>query len=436
MKKLSKAAILAAAAAAAIAPASAKTLTGQHIDSVIDNTRVITMGGAGTDTPDEDTRNRILTFYYDQFRHSQDPDAPYFLFMSKDSNMLMGIGGTLRMRAYYDWGGAMPTPAFVPIQIPIPADPLNTRHLGTTPAGTCLFFRMVGRARRIGDYQVYIEANFNGYDTRDFRLKKAYGIIGDFTVGYASSTFSDPAAVPPTVDAGGPNNKMDHTTVLLRYMPQLTKDIFAAVSVESPDTEIGADGTDTKARSSYIPDFSAMLQYSWAPMQHVRASAVVRSLPYRDMTAQQNRNTTGWGVQLSSVSNPCDAVTAYLTANYGAGYAGMGGDLLADAYDLIPDPEKAGTLYAPRSFGWNIGLQYNFRHNLFMSVSVAQTRFLPSKAISPDEYKYGLMGIVNVFWNPLPRFQMGAEFDYARRQNFSGAHRYARRLGLMAQISF
>lgn len=416
--------------------ASTKTLTEQHIDSLVNSTRVINLSGLYSDIPDEATRNRIEEFYYDQFRHSQNPDAPYFLFMSKDSMMLMGIGGTVRMRAYYDWDGAMPTPAFLPIQIPMPVDPLNEKHLGTTPAGTCLFFRMLGHAHRIGEYQLYIEANFNGYNARDFHLKKAYGIVGDFTIGYASSTFSDPAAVPPTVDAGGPNNKMDHTTVLVRYMPQLTRNVLFAASIENPDTEIGADGSLTKIRASFMPDFATMIQYSWSRLQHVRLSAVVRSLPYRDMQSQRNYNATGWGVQLSAITTPCYAITTYLTANYGAGYAGMGGDLLVGAYDLITNPDRPGKLYAPRSLGWNIGLQYNLRHNLFITLSAAQTRFRPSHDINPDEYKYGLMGTINVFWNPLPRIQVAAEFNYAKRQNFSGAHRYARRLGLMAQITF
>ena len=93
-------------------------------------------------------------------------------------------------------------------------------------------------------------------------------------------------------------------------------------------------------------------------------------------------------------------------------------------------------MYAPRSFGWNVGVQYNIRHNLFVSVMGSQTRFLPSQEVSPDEYKYGLMGAVNVFWNPIPRVQLGAEFDLGERMNFSGAHRYARRFGLMGQLTF
>lgn len=415
----------------------ARSLVEDHIDSVVSNSRVLVLGDdQRSGAPDIETQKRILTFYYDQFRHSQDPDAPYFLFMSKDSNMLMGIGGTVRMRAWYDWHGDMPTSAFIPFQIPVVNNPANDKHLGTTPAGTCLYFRVLGRARHIGDYQLYIEANFNGYNGRDFHLKKAYAILGDFTVGYATSTFCDPAAVPPTVDSGGPNNKMDRTSVLVRYMHDFTKSVTAAVSVEADDTQIDGDGVLTEARQTYLPDVAAMVQYSWAPTQHVRLSGIVRSLPYRDLKTMHNYNKTGWGIQLSSVNHPCDVLTTYITANVGKGYAGMGGDLLNGAYDLIADPEVPGLLYAPKAFGWNFGIQYNIRHNLFISANVSQDRFLPSKTVSPDNYKYGLLGAVNIFWNPIPRIQIGAEFDIARRVNFSGASRNATRAGLMAQVSF
>ena len=106
------------------------------------------------------------------------------------------------------------------------------------------------------------------------------------------------------------------------------------------------------------------------------------------------------------------------------------------SYDLVGDPELPGKLYAPASFGWCLGVQYNFLPNLFMSVAASQTRYLPSKAVSPDEYKYGMFGVGNIFWNLTPRMQMGAEIDLGVRRNFSGAHRWAHRFGIMAQFSF
>ena len=93
-------------------------------------------------------------------------------------------------------------------------------------------------------------------------------------------------------------------------------------------------------------------------------------------------------------------------------------------------------MYAPAAFGWNLGLQYNFKPNLFVSTSFSQTRFLPSKTVAPSEYKYGLLGDVNVFWNLTERIQVGAEFDFGMRKNFSGEHRWAKRIGAVAQFSF
>lgn len=417
----------------------AQSLVDQQTDSAVSAHRVLIMdgGGAHLERPvSAEVRDKIIEFYYDQFRNAQDPSAPYFMFMSKEANLMMGIGGVIRMRGWYDWAGAVPSNGFSPILIPMTPDPANRKHLGTTPAGTCIYFRIMGDNKILGHYQAYIEANFNGYQGRDFHLKKAYFTTRDFTIGYASSTFSDPAAVPSTVDAAGPTNKLDHTTVLVRYMPRLAKHWLAAVSVEAPDKSINADATNTAACSDYMPDFDAFVQYDWGRSEHVRLAGVLRSLPYRNLLTEKNHNPMGWGVQISSINHPCAPLTTYLTFNYGAGYAGMGGDLLAGAYDLLGDPAAPGHMYAPRSFGWCVGVQYNFRPNLFMTLIGSQTRLLPKDGISPDEYKYGMLGTVNVFWNPLPAVQIGAQLDLGKRQNFSREHRYGRRIGLMAQFSF
>lgn len=209
------AAVIASAAitvsASAVTPAAA-TMPDSMVNLKSESTKVIYIDGR----PESEAQRRadidsiqkvVSMFYYDQFRHFQDPDAPYFLFMSKDNNLAMGIGGAVRMRAYYDWGGAVPTSSFAPFTIPIPANPASMKRFATTPAGTYLFFRVIGRNKLMGNYQLYIECDFTGYQSRDFRLKRAYATVHDFTFGYAASTFSDPSALPPVVDAAGVNNK-------------------------------------------------------------------------------------------------------------------------------------------------------------------------------------------------------------------------------------
>lgn len=421
--------------------AQSKNAVDDHIQQVIKSNKIVHIDGlpsdkAIADHDNDSVRNVIIAFYYDQFRHSQDPDAPYFLFMSKDAGLTMGLGGTVRMRGYYDWGGAIPASGFAPYLIPMTPDPTNMKAFGTTPAGTCLFFRVIGQYKELANYQLYIEANFNGYNSRDFHLKKAYAIINDWTVGYATSTFSDPAATPPTVDSQGPSNKISPTSVLVRWMPTVKNRWVFAVSAETPSTSIAADQSLTRQLTSWLPDWAAFVQYQWAHGQHIRLSGILRTLSYRDMVTNRNYNPAGWGIQLSSMAHPCYAVTTYANISYGHGEASLGGDLQIGKYDLVADPTMNGRLYAPASLGWCAGVQYNFTPALFMSLSASMSHYMPKHKASPDEYKNGLYTDINIFWNPTPRIQFGAEFDLGRRMNVSGEKKWARRIGAMCQFSF
>ena len=90
----------------------------------------------------KDSVEKMLNmFYVNQFRHFQDPRAPYFMFMSKSNNLAMGIGGVVRIRGYYDWNGSIPISGFSPYFIQIPKDPTSMRRLAATPRGTGLFLQ-------------------------------------------------------------------------------------------------------------------------------------------------------------------------------------------------------------------------------------------------------------------------------------------------------
>ncbi len=406
------------------------------MDSLMNDHKII-FYGQGDDPQADSIRTLVEHFYYDQFRNFQDPAAPYFLFMSRDANLAMGIGGMVRMRGYFDWGGSVNQPAFSPYFIPVTKDPLTKNRLGTTPAGTALFFRVIGRNKRLGDYQVYIEANFNGYGGRDFHLKKAYATINDWTIGYAASTFGDGAAVPPTVDSNGPTMKMDGTNVLVRYMHTFKKSgIVVAASLETPSMSIQDEGSDVAARSQYIPNIAAMVQYEWAKDEHVRLSAITRFLPYRDMLTGKNHTPVGYGVQFSTVFRPISPLKVYATFNTGKSYSNFGGDFLLGKYDLVVDPKTPGRLRTTPGFGYFVGLQYNFTPQLFVSTTFGQGRYLPTPDPEGTDYKYGLYSATNIFWNVTPRIQFGAEFNIGKRQDFDGSHGWARRVGALAQFSF
>lgn len=432
--------LICAFTAVAVSAQTSRNMVDRQADATIASHKLVYIDG----TPDSlqraadlDSMRLVLgKFYYDQFRHVQSPEAPYFLFMSKEASLTLGIGGGVRMRAYYDWHGSPNAAGFSPILLPMTPDPSSRRSFSTTPSGTYLFLRMIGNNSVLGEYQLYIEADFSGYQGRDFKLKKAYAMVRDFTVGYAASTFSDPAAQPSMVDAAGPNSKISTTSVLVRYMPQISEHWVAAVSAETPSTASDVDGVNNAACRDYMPDFAAFGQFQWGRGQHIRLSGIVRTLPYTNLVARRNRSVVGWGLQLSSVAHLSSRITSYATFNYGHGHASMTGDLQAGSYDLIPTDPKSGTMYAPRSWGWCTALQYNFRPNLYATLIGSQTRFDPTHPVAPTTYKTGLLGAVNLFWLITPRLTVATEFLVGQRRDMSGLRHTSYRADAMCMFSF
>lgn len=424
---------LAALGVSASSPSSRQEMT----DSLVADHHIMVIGGEDRETLKRDSiRSMIENFYYDQFKNYQDPAAPYFLFMSHDANMAMGVGGVVRMRAYYDPGNSMPGAAFTPYNVPMGDMPLNRNHFGTTPSGTSLFLRVLGRNTKVGSYQLYIQAKFNGYEGRDFKLSKAYATLNDWTVGYATSTFSDGSAIAPTVDANGSTMSMDFSALLVRWMHTFKKSgITVAASVETPQQAIQTD-ENVASRSNTFPNLAAMVQYEWASEQHVRLSAITRVLPYRDLVNGTNHSPMGFGLQLSAVGNPVAPLTLYAIGNIGRSYSNVGGDFLMGQYDLVENLDAPGRLRTVPSWSYFLGASYHFSHKLMASVTFGQARNMTSAPREADGYKYGLYGAANVFYYFTPRISVGAEANFGRRQNFDGNHAWARRIGAMCQFSF
>ncbi|MDE7160860.1 MAG: hypothetical protein K2O24_08485 [Muribaculaceae bacterium] len=409
-------------------------------DQLVSNTKVIFVNsGAGVQVTNDSVMGLIGRFYYDQFRHAQDPAAPYFMFMSKDATMAMGIGGVIRMRGWFDWNGTVPANGFSPSAIPVPKDPATPRRMASTPAGTGLFFTILGRNTPIGNYMGYFEANFDGYNHIDFKLKKAYFTINDWTAGYATSTFADPAAQTPTIDGSGPNGKADRTNVLVRYLKTFSKDRWSVGgSLEFPSSGVTDEAEYTAKGTDWLPDLAALGQYQWdGGLSHVRLSGLMRFIPYRDLLTSTNHTVVGWGLQVSSKIKLLPPLTFYAAANIGRGHGSYTGDMGGSNVDLIADPDHPGQLYTPTIFGISTGLKYNFKPNLYSCLALSRLGFYaPKGGVPDDQYRYGLYGALNLFWDITPRFQVGAEYLIGERMNFSGEHASANRIDAFFQLSF
>ncbi len=395
--------------------------------------------GEGTiDEAKMDSVRKLLDlFYYDQYRHYQDPRAPYFMFLSKNGKFSMGVGGVVRLRGYYDWNGSIPANGFAPYLIPIPKDPTSMRRLSATPAGTGLFFTILGNNTKLGSYMGYFQADFSGYQNRGFKIKKAYITVGDWTAGLATSTFEDTAAEPQTIDGAGANGVNSHTGVLVRYMHTFKGKWTIGAGLEFPESSIAADGVYTKACSDYIPDLAAFGQYQWNDgSSHIRLSGLMRTLSYRDLTEEKNHNIIGWAAQLSTVVKVLPQMNVYGIASVGQGHESYTTDLAVGNFDLISDPHTKGKLYAPTAVGYVLGAQYYFKPNLFSNLCLSEQRYYPKENPGDGQYKYGLYGALNLFWDITPRFEVGIEYLAGKRMDFNGANGSANRVIGMLMLSF
>lgn len=403
----------------------------------VDNTHIIYPFGEGERPTNEAARDLISIFYENQYRHSQDPLAPYFTFMSRDAKMAMGIGGVIRMRGWYDFNGSIDANGFSPYLIPVPRQDDQKRAIGATPAGTAIFFTILGRDTQIGNYMGYIEANFDGFNHTNLKLKKAYLTINDFTAGYTSSTFSDPAAEPYTIDGSGPNGKMSKTNVLVRYLKTFSQRFSFSGSVEFPSSNISADGIYTKKLKDFSPDLVLMTQYQWDnSLSHVRLAGLFRTVPYRNLVTATNHYKLGWGVQLSAVAKIANPLTLYGITSVGQGHGSYCGDLSIDGNDLLATPGHNGDMYAPTAYSIIAGVKYSFLENLFMSLALSELRSFTKSGSPADTYKYGLYGAANLVWQITPRLQVGGEYLIGKRMNIDGSHGNANRIDAFFQVSF
>lgn len=424
-----------------LAPDSAVRLYPEEAmrNEIVKGTKVIFMNGEdGTRANRDSVESMIVKFYANQFRNSQDPEAPYFTFMSRDANLAMGIGGVIKVRGYFDWNGSIPNASFNTYLINMPKTPENWRQLGASVAGTTLFFNIMGRHTPVGDYQGYIEGGFNGYGNSGFKLKKAWFQLRDFTVGLATTTFSDPAAQPDLLDGAGANGKIDKSNVLVRYFHTFRGGKWSvAGSLEFPNSQPDVDDVNTKKCNDYVPDVAALGQYQWnRGMSHVRIAALLRTMSYRDLVTNRSHNTTGWGVMLGTTVRAARFLQFFGQTSLGQGISSYTGDLSIGNYDLMADATDPGRLYTPTTFSATVGVKAFWMDRLSSTFAVATLRNFAKDSTHDESYKYGQYLAVNLIYNFTSRLQLGMEYLAGKRMNFNGDHANANRLQAVFTASF
>ncbi|MDE5641945.1 MAG: porin [Muribaculaceae bacterium] len=426
MKKLSLLMLL--GAMAAIPDAGA--VTPHYSDTLLIPQRAIVLSGEIT----PENKDQVAILYSREDLSYNDPSAPRFLFLDREGRGALGIGGAVNAVAMYDMKGAIANEGFVTYDIPVPGSPALRNRFGADATNTSLFLKLVTKNTRIGRVTVYVQTNFTGNDGNyGLQLKQAYVSVGGFLIGKGRSTFADAAAEAPTVDNEGPSGQVSAKNLMFQYKTPSYKGLSGAISVELPEADYTL-APQTEAISQRFPDIPVYVQYAWGSDSHIRASAILRELSYRDLATAANHFATGWGVQLSTVSDLGAGLGIFGHATYGHGIASYVNDLGGNGYDLVPDGN--GRLTAPGTFAWTAGFTYQPVKPLLLSACYSQAQAYDLGHMASDSYRYGQYAALTAYYNVSPDLQFGLEYLWGKRKDISGLSGHANRLEACIQYNF
>lgn len=271
--------------------------------------------------------------------------------------------------------------------------------------------------------RAFIEADFFGSAASggdSFRLRHAYGHLGRFTAGQTWTTFTDPSAVPQTLDVDGGVSNVNRRQGLVRWtQPFLFDGLSVALAVEDPRVTVEAPPALPGEGRSQTPDFVTRLrlQQDWGEFQ---GAFVLRELGFQPL-GEPVLTETAWGFNFTGSFLLTSVTKPYYQITFGDGIGSYRG-----APDVIPTgPDTAAIL---SSFGWMIGLKQEWTQRLTSNFTFSQLSMGRAPGQDPDNLSDTTYLAVNLIANPYERVFCGIEYLYGIREDVSGARGEANRL--------
>src|SRR5271170_158200 len=262
-----------------------------------------------------------------------------------------------------------------------------------------------------------------------FRLRHAYGELGQFGAGQTWSPFMDIGVFPNTLEYWGPSGMVFFRNVQVRWMPIRGEKGSVTIALERPgasgDQGIYADRielSDIRPRFNF-PDLSgnARINRNWGYLQ---MAAIVRKIGWVDTsnnTTNLGGSVVGWGINLTSNLNLSKKNVAKLAFAYGNGIENYMNDAPVDVGIEHNPPNSAVPIkgVALPVLGVVSFLDHTWSERFTSSIGYSLLNISNSDAELPSDYHQGDYAVANLLYHPIPRVTMGSEFQFGRRLNFS-----------------
>ena len=285
----------------------------------------------------------------------------------------------------------------------------------------------VGEMYAIFEFELFGVGDDAGQTT--FRLRHAYGEIGQFGAGQTWSPFMDIDVFPNSLEYWGPSGMVFFRNIQVRWMP-IKGDTRLTVALERP----GASGDQGEFEDRVelegiqgnfpLPDLSAEYRHAgdWG---YFEVAGMLRYIEWDDMNDDEfdlSGDAVGWGINLSSNLKLGDADTLRMQVVYGEGIENYMND---STVDIGIEPTRGGNPRAPIQgvtlpiLGVVAFLDHSWGDGFSTAIGYSLSDIDNASGQSPEAFSKGEYALVNLLHSPAPNMMYGAELQYGKRHNFA-----------------
>ena len=303
-----------------------------------------------------------------------------------------------------------------------------------------------------GKFNTKIEGDFYGAGGNEvysnswgFRLRRAYGQLGNFLIGQEWSTFIDLAAYPETIDFGGAAGSLFIRQAMIRYSQPFNGGSFQ-FAIENPESNFATMSKDADGKVSNtsfgsgdetMPDVIARVNFD-PGFGHYSVVGMVRQLTYdgglpfdangfgynagkftdHDGHAHSSDDSEfGYAISLNAVVPIYGKDNMHFEFNYGTA---LGRYMTAGFEEAFIDP-VTGEIETNDQWGGLVSYQHFWADNLRSTVVYSYAeRDNDSKYVSGSAEKLYQSVHANLMWSPIPRVDMGVEYIWGYREIENG----------------
>lgn len=261
-----------------------------------------------------------------------------------------------------------------------------------------------------------------------FRLRHAYGELGQFGAGQTWSPFMDIDVFPNSLEYWGPNGMVFFRNVQFRWMPLKGRN-SVTIAVERPgasaDGGVFADRIELQGiRPKFdLPDLSGNVRFTrdWGYFQ---VAGMLRRIKWVDTTNDAfdlDGTEVGAGLNLTSNLKFTDNDTGRFAFVFGQGIQNYMNDAPVDVgIELTPggDPRRPITGVALPMWSMVAFLDHNWNKRFSTAVGYSSLTIDNSNGQAPDAFRKGHYALANLLYYPIENVMVGGEFQWGRRENF------------------